>query len=101
MVNPAMFGVSPQQMEKAKEVGIELVTSCDLSPDTNIINPDPQIRKKGIEILKKFVDVKIRFSLINPGEPFDLGEPVDNLCDQLAWGFGNMFDIKGKIVDVE
>ena len=81
MVNPAMFGVSPQQMEKAKEVGRHL--------------------KMEIRKYRKQGRLEIRFSLINPGEPFDLGEPGDNLCDQLAWGFGNMFDIKGKIVDVE
>lgn len=50
---------SKQIKERAGEVGIELVTSCDLSPETNIIDPDPQIRKKGVEILKKFVDVNI------------------------------------------
>lgn len=45
--------------EKAKEVGLDLITSCDLSDNTNIINPDPEIRKNGVEILKKFIDVNI------------------------------------------
>jgi len=81
MVNPAMFGVSQQQMEKAREVGRHLKL---------------EIRK-----YRKQGRLEIRFSLINPGEPFDIGEPVDNLCDQLAWGFANMFDMKGKIIDVE
>jgi hypothetical protein len=81
MVNPAMFGVSQQQMEKAREVGRHLKL---------------EIRK-----YRKQGRLEIKFSLINPGEPFDIGEPVDNLCDQLAWGFANMFDMKGKIIDVE
>jgi len=81
MVNPAMFGVSQQQMEKAREVGRHLKL---------------EIRK-----YRKQGRLEIRFSLINPGELFDIGEPVDNLCDQLAWGFANMFDMKGKIIDVE
>jgi len=81
MFNPAMFGVSPQQMEKAREVGQHLRM---------------EIRK-----YRKQGRLEVRFFLINPGDQYDIGEPVDKLCDQLAWGFANMFDIKGKIVDVD
>jgi hypothetical protein len=45
--------------------------------------------------------LEVRFVLLNPAESYDLGEPVDKLCDQLAWGFSTMFGIKGKIVNVE
>jgi hypothetical protein len=45
--------------------------------------------------------LEVRFILINPNENYDLAEPVDKLCDQLAWGFATMFDIKGKIINVE
>jgi hypothetical protein len=45
--------------------------------------------------------LEVRFFLINPNEQYDIGEPVDKLCEQLAWGFANMFDIKGEIVDVD
>jgi hypothetical protein len=81
MINPAMFGVSPQQMEQAKEVG----------------------RHLRMEITKycKEGRLGIRFVLIDPNENYDVAEPVDKLCDQLAWGFATMFDIKGKIINVE
>ena len=81
MINPAMFGVSPQQMEQAKEVGRHLKMEITKS------------RKEG--------RLEVRFILIDPNESYDIGEPVDKLCDQLAWGFATMFDIKGKIVNVE
>jgi hypothetical protein len=81
MINPAMFGVSPQQMEQAKEVGRHL--------RMEII----KYRKQG--------RLEVRFVLINPNEDYDITEPVDKLCDQLAWGFNTMFDIKGKIVNVD
>jgi len=45
--------------------------------------------------------VEVRFSLINPAENYPLSEPVDKLADQLAYGFATMFDMKGKIVDVD
>jgi hypothetical protein len=76
-----MFGVSPQQMEQARQVGQHLRM---------------EIRK-----FRKEGRLEVRFFLINPTEQYDVGEPVDKLCDQLSWGFANMFDIKGKIVDVD
>jgi len=48
-----------QVKEKAKEVGIEVVTTWPGSKDANILNPDPEIRKKGIKLLKKLVDINI------------------------------------------
>ena len=81
MVNPAMFGVSPQQMEQAKEVGRHLKMEIIKS------------RKQG--------RLEVRFVLINPNEDYYIGDPVDKLCDQLAWGFATMFDIKGKIINVD
>jgi len=81
MINPAMFGVSPQQMEQAKEVGLHLRM---------------EIRK-----YRKEGRLEVRFILIDPNEDYDIGDPVDKLCDQLAWGFNTMFDIKGKIINVD
>jgi len=81
MINPAMFGVSPQQMEQAKEVGRHLRMEIT------------KYRKQG--------RLEVRFILINPSEDYDIADPVDKLCDQLAWGFDTMFDIKGKIINVE
>ena len=81
MFNPGMFGINPQQMEAAKEVGQHL----------------------RIEIRKyhKQGKLEVQFFLVNPDENYDLGRPVDQVCDQLSWGFANIFDMKGKIVDVE
>jgi hypothetical protein len=42
--------------------------------------------------------LEVRFVPINPAENVDLAGPVDSLCDQLAYGFATMFDIKGKII---
>ena len=81
MINPAMFGVSPQQMEQAKEVGRHL--------------------KMEIRKYRKEGRLEVRFVLINPNESYDVGDPVDKLCDQLAWGFNTMFDINGKIINVD
>jgi len=44
---------------------------------------------------------EVQFFLINPAEKYALGEPVDKLADQLAYGFATMFDMKGKIVNVD
>ena len=68
-------------MEKAKEVGRHL--------------------KMEVRKYRKQGRLEVRFILINPAEEYDIGEPVDQLADQLSWGFANMFDIKGKIVDVD
>ena len=81
MINPAMFGVSPQQMEQAKEVGRHLKMEIT------------KYRNQG--------RLEVRFILINPNENYDIGDPVDKVCDQLAWGFATMFDIKGKIINVD
>ena len=45
--------------ERVKEVGIEVVTTFGLSKDANVIDPDPATRKKGIETIKKVVDINI------------------------------------------
>jgi hypothetical protein len=68
-------------MEKAREVGQHL--------------------KMEIKKYHKQGRLEVKFTLINPNEQYDIGEPVDKLADQLAWGFANMFDMKGKIVDVD
>ena len=80
MINPAMFGISPQQMEQAKEVGRHIRMEIT------------KYRKEG--------RLEVRYILVNPGEDVDLGRIVDQVADQLAWGHDSMFDIKGKIVNV-
>lgn len=81
MINPAMFGVSQQQMEQAKEVGRHLRMEVR------------KYRRQG--------KVEVQFFLIDPNENYDLGNAVDQFTDQLTWGFANVFDIKGKIREME
>jgi hypothetical protein len=45
--------------------------------------------------------IEVRFFLINPNEHYPLSDPVDQLADQLAYGFSTMFDMKGKIINVD
>ncbi len=45
--------------------------------------------------------LEVRFRLVDPNDTYDIGEPVDKLAEQLAWGFGNIFGIKGEILNVE
>ncbi|MHB1276351.1 MAG: sugar phosphate isomerase/epimerase family protein [Candidatus Humimicrobiaceae bacterium] len=48
---------SKQVKERVKEVGIEVVTTTVLGKETNLIDPDEKVRKKGIEFLKKVIDI--------------------------------------------
>ena len=43
--------------ERVKYAGIEVVTTTVLGKETNLIDPDEKIRKKGIEFLKKVIDI--------------------------------------------
>jgi len=81
MINPGMFGVSQQQMEAAKEIGQHI--------------------KMEIRKYRKQGKVEVQFFLVNPELDYDLGSPVDHISHQLAWGFANFFDIKGKIREME
>lgn len=81
MINPAMFGLSPQQMEAGKEVGKHLK----------------------MEVTKHHREgrLEIRYVLLHPGENFDVGQAIDQLADQLIWGHYTFFDMKGKVIDVD
>ena len=81
MINPGMFGISPQQMEAAKEVGRHI--------------------KMEIRKYRKQGKIEVQFFLVNPELGYDLGKPVDQLSDQLSWGFANFFDMKGTIREME
>ena len=61
ILNPAALENFPTKgvKEKAKEAGIEVVILSPMSRDANLIDPDPVIRKNGIEFLKKLVDVSV------------------------------------------
>lgn len=81
MINPAMFGLSPQQMEAGKEVGKHLK----------------------MEVTKHHREgrLEVKYILLNPNEDFDLGQAIDQLADQLIWGHYTFFDMKGKVIDVD
>jgi D-psicose/D-tagatose/L-ribulose 3-epimerase len=57
-------------------VGIEVVTTHGLSEDANTISPDPKARAKGVETLKKLIDLNVALgSKIAAGIPY------------AAWGY--------------
>jgi D-psicose/D-tagatose/L-ribulose 3-epimerase len=43
--------------ERVKSADIEVVTTTVLGKETNLIDPDKKIRKKGVEFLKKVIDI--------------------------------------------
>jgi len=81
MINPVMFGLSPQQMEAGKEVGKHLK----------------------MEVTKHHKEgrLEIRYILIDSSESFNVGQAIDQLADQLVWGHYTFFDMKGKVIDVD
>ena len=61
---------------KIREVGIEVVTSRALDKKDNLIDPDPEIRKNGIESLKKQVDINVQ-----------IGAKMLGGVNYAAWGY--------------
>ncbi len=81
MFNPGMFGVTPQQMQAAREIGKHL----------------------GIEIRKcpKEGRLELTYLVINPGDTKALetaANGIDTLAEQLAYMHDTMFGIKGQII---
>jgi len=62
--------------DKIKEVEIEVVTATVLGDSTNLINPDPNIRKKGIEYLKKVIDINN-----------EIGSKIIGGVNYAGWGY--------------
>lgn len=62
--------------EKINETGIDAVTTTTLSEGTNLISPDDQIRRNGIECLKLLVDINI-----------EIGSTVLGGVNYAAWGY--------------
>jgi D-psicose/D-tagatose/L-ribulose 3-epimerase len=73
--NPATFPAQKIK-EKASEVGIEVVTSIGLSEDANTISPDPKKRKRGVETLKRAVDINV-----------EIGSKIIGGLTYAAWGY--------------
>jgi len=53
---PEKFPLEAVRKEQ-KKVGIEIVVTTILEKRGNIISPDPEIRKTGVRLLKKFIDI--------------------------------------------
>ena len=82
--NPGMFGVTPQQMQAAREIGRHLRIEIRKCP-----------REGRLEI---------RYIAINPGDTKALETAtngVDTLAEQLACMHDTMFGMKGKIVHAD
>ncbi|MCX5991816.1 MAG: sugar phosphate isomerase/epimerase [Chloroflexi bacterium] len=62
--------------EKVREVGIEVVTTIGLPVDSNLIDPNPETRRHGIETLKKLVDINI-----------EIGSSILGGVNYAAWGY--------------
>ena len=62
--------------EKVKEVGIEVVTTIGLPANSNLIDPNPETRRNGIETLKKLVDINV-----------DIGSSILGGVNYAAWGY--------------
>jgi D-psicose/D-tagatose/L-ribulose 3-epimerase len=45
--------------DRVKETGIEAVTTIGMPQDANIIHPDAKVRRQGIDMLKKMVDINL------------------------------------------
>ena len=61
---------------KIKEVDIEVVTTIGLPGDSNLIDPDTEIRRNGINTLKKLVDINI-----------EIGSKIMSGVTYAAWGY--------------
>ncbi len=62
--------------EKARQVGIEIVTTTTLNPQTNPISPDPKIRENAVNALKLLVDINI-----------ELDSKILGGVNYAAWGY--------------
>lgn len=62
--------------EKLQDVDIEPVTTTTLDSKTNLISPDPQIRRNGVEALKKLVDINV-----------EIGSKILAGVNYAAWGY--------------
>jgi len=82
--NPGMFGVSPQQMQQAREVGNHLRVEIRKCPNEGRL--------------------EIRYIAINQEDTQALqtaANGVNTLAEQLAFMHDTMFGMKGEIIHVD
>jgi D-psicose/D-tagatose/L-ribulose 3-epimerase len=83
--------------DEARKAGIEVVTTTTLGKDTNLISPDPAVRKKGVEHLKLLVDIdyelgaRILGGVIYAGWGCLSGKPRTK--DEWAWSVASMREV--------
>ena len=75
IANPETFPTEKVKAEVDK-VGIEVVTTITLTEKTNLISPKPKVRKKGVESMKKAVDIN-----------YALGSTILGGVNYAAWGY--------------
>lgn len=63
-------------LREVKKVGIDIVTTTTLDRESNLISPDPAVRRVGVERLKKLVDINNA-----------LGSPICGGVNYAAWGY--------------
>ena len=81
MVNPGMFGINPEQMAQAKQIGDHLRLEIT------------KYRREG-----RF---EVKLIPVAPDENYNPEEMVDSICHQFAAIFNTMLGVKGKIINVE
>jgi D-psicose/D-tagatose/L-ribulose 3-epimerase len=62
--------------DEIKNVGIDVVTTIGMPEESNIIHPDPAVRRKGIDTLKKLVDINL-----------EIGSPIIAGVIYGSWGY--------------
>lgn len=72
---PEKFPVK-QVKRVVEDVNIEVVTTTTLNKETNLISPDVAIRRRGIEALKRLVDINL-----------ELGSKILGGVNYAAWGY--------------
>lgn len=75
IAHPERFPVK-EVRDKVKEAGIEVVTTFGLSEDANVIDSNPKTRKKGIEAIKRVIDINL-----------ELGSKILGGVFYAAWGY--------------
>jgi D-psicose/D-tagatose/L-ribulose 3-epimerase len=62
--------------DRVKEAGIQVATSIGLPAESNLIDPNPETRKNGVQTLRKLVDINI-----------EIGSSILGGVNYAAWGY--------------